>query len=30
MIWWTTPISRKRITYHTERIGATKTRRVIV
>ena len=30
MIWWTTPVSRKRITYQTEHVGTTKIRRVIV
>ena len=30
MIRWTTPVSRKRITYRTERVGATKLRREIV
>jgi len=30
MIRWTTPVSRKRITYQTERVGTTKIRRVIV
>jgi len=30
VIRWTTPVSRKRITYHTERVGTTKLRRVIV
>ena len=30
MIRWTTPVSRKRITYHTEHVGTTKIRRVIV
>ena len=29
MIQWTTPVSRKRSTYDTESVGATKTRRVI-
>jgi hypothetical protein len=30
MIRWTTPVSRKRITYHTERIRTTKIRRLIM
>jgi len=30
VIRWTTPVSRKRITYQTERVGTTKLRRVIV
>jgi len=30
MIRWTAPVSRKRITYHTEHVGTTKIRRVIV
>ena len=30
MIRRTTPVSRKRITYQTERVGTTKIRRVIV
>ena len=29
MIRWTTPVSRKGITYQTERVGTTKIRRVI-
>ena len=30
MIRWTTPVSRKRITYQTERVGITKLQRLIV
>ena len=30
MIRWTAPVSWKRITYHTEHVGTTKTLRVIV
>ena len=30
MIRWTTPVSRKRITYKSERVGTTKLRSVIV
>ena len=30
MIRWTTPVSRKRITYQTERVGTTKLGKVIV
>jgi len=30
VIRWTTPVSRKRITYQTERVGTTKIRRVIL
>jgi len=30
VIRWTTPVSRKRITYQTERVGTTKLQRAIV